>query len=143
MEEEWIVDRSKLRGYGLNTQIGVGKNCKRVGRSEAWVRKWLKRIRQAPLEDREVLIGRSRVPHKLPPSIPEEVVNKILDIRDHPPQQLGRIPGPLTIMYYLSKEQSLIDKGAKLPVPVRYGEFLINTIRSSPFRPLRARGATP
>ena len=82
-----------------------------------WARKWLPRIRQAPLEDREVLNGHSRVPHKLPPSITEEVevVNKILDIRDHPPQQLGRVPGPLTIMYYLSKEQSLVEKGAKLP----------------------------
>jgi len=89
--------------------------AKEVGRSEAWDRKWLKRIRQASLEDREVLNGRSRVPHKLPSSIAEEVVNKILDIRDHPPQPLGRVPGPLTIMYYLSKEQALIDKGAKLP----------------------------
>ena len=116
MEEEWIVDRSKLRGIWFeHPNWSREKIAKEVGRSEAWVRKWLKRIRQAPLEDREVLIGRSRVPHKLPPSIPEEVVNKILDIRDHPPQQLGRIPGPLTIMYYLSKEQSLIDKGAKLP----------------------------
>jgi hypothetical protein len=25
-------------------------------------------------------------------------VNKILDLRDHPPQQLGRVPGPLTII---------------------------------------------
>ena len=116
MEEEWIVDRSKLRGVWFeHPNWSRKKIAKEVGRSEAWVRKWLKRIRQAPLEDREVLNGRSRVPHKLPPSIPEEVVNKILDIRDHPPQQLGRVPGPLTIMYYLSKEQSLIDKGAKLP----------------------------
>lgn len=116
MEEEWIVDRSKLRGVWFeHPNWSRKKMAKEVGRSEAWVRKWLKRIRQAPLEDREVLNGRSRVPHKLPPSIAEEVVNKILDIRDHPPQQLGRVPGPLTIMYYLSKEPALIDKGAKLP----------------------------
>jgi hypothetical protein len=86
MEEEWIVDRSKLREVWFeHPNWSRKKIAKEVGRSEAWVRKWLKRIRQAPLEDREVLNGRSRVPHKLPPSIPEEVVNKILDIRDRPP----------------------------------------------------------
>jgi hypothetical protein len=116
MEEEWIVDRSKLREIWFeHPNWSRKKMAKEVGRSEAWVRKWLKRIRQAPLADREVLNGYSRVPHKLPPSIPEEVVHKILDIRDHPPQPLGRVPGPLTIMYYLSKEPSLIEKGVKLP----------------------------
>ena len=81
MEEEWIVDRSKLRGVWFEHPNWSSKKlAKEVGRSEAWTRKWLKRIRQAPLEDREVLNGRSRVPHKLPPSISEEVVDKILDI---------------------------------------------------------------
>ena len=72
MEEEWIVDRSKLRGVWFEHPNWSSKKlAKEVGRSEAWTRKWLKRIRQAPLEDREVLNGRSRVPHKLPPSISE------------------------------------------------------------------------
>ena len=116
MEEEWIVSRSKLREMWFeHPEWSRQKMAEEVGHSEGWVRKWLPRIRSAPLEDREVLNGHSRVPHKLPPSISEEVVKKILEIRDHPPQLLGRVPGPLTIMYYLSKEQALIDQGAKLP----------------------------
>ena len=63
MEEEWIVDRNKLRWVWFeHANWSRKKIAKEVGRSEAWVRKWLKRIRQAPLEDCEVLNGRSRVP---------------------------------------------------------------------------------
>jgi transposase len=63
MEEEWIVDRSKLREVWFeHPNWSRKKMAKEVGRSEAWARKWLKRIRQAPLEDREVLNGRSRAP---------------------------------------------------------------------------------
>jgi hypothetical protein len=103
MEEEWIADRSKVREVWFeHPNWSPKKLAKEVGRSEAWARKWRARIRQAPLEDREVLNGRSRVPHQLPPSISEEVVDKILDLRDHPPQPLGRVPGPLTIIVLFS-----------------------------------------
>ena len=120
MEEEWIVDRSKLREVWLeHPDWSRQKMAKEVGRSKAWVKKWLRRIRSAALEDREVLHGHSRIPKKPPPRIPDEVVDKVLDIRDHPPQQLGRIPGPLPILYYLKQDQSLIERGLKLPRSTR------------------------
>jgi len=120
MEEEWIVDRSKLREVWLeHPDWSRQKMAKAVGRSKAWVKKWLRRIRTAALEDREVLHGHSRLPKKLPPPIPVAVVDKVLEIRDHPPQQLGRIPGPLTILYYLKQDQSLIERGLRVPSSTR------------------------
>jgi len=102
MEEEWIVDRSKLREVWLeHPEWSRQKLAEAVGRSKAWVKKWLRRLRSVPLEDREVLNGKSRARKHPPPSVAAEVVDKILDIRDHPPRPLGRTPGPLTILYYL------------------------------------------
>jgi hypothetical protein len=120
MEEEWLVSRSKLRGVWLeHPEWSRQKMADVVGRSKSWVKKWLRRIHSAPLEDQEILNGRSRVRKRLPPRLAPVVVNKILSIRDHPPQQLGRTPGPLTILYYLNKDQTLKDTGARLPSSTR------------------------
>jgi hypothetical protein len=90
-----------------------------VGRSKSWVKKWLRRIRSAPLEDQKVLHGQSRARKRPPPRFSPEVVNKVLEIRDQPPRLLGRTPGPLTILYYLNKDQTLKDRGARLPRSTR------------------------
>ena len=120
MEEEWIVNRSKLREVWLeHPEWSRQKMGNAVGRSKAWVKKWLQRIRSAPLEDREILNGRSRARKRPPPKLAPEVADKILNIRDHPPQQLGRTPGPLTILYYLNKDQTLKDIGSRLPRSTR------------------------
>lgn len=120
MEEEWIVDRSKLREVWLeHPEWSHREMAEAVGRSKSWVKKWLRRIRSVALEDREILNGQSRARKRPPPRLAPEIVNKILDLRDHPPQQLGRTPGPLTILYYLSKDQTLKDAGARLPRSTR------------------------
>ncbi len=90
-----------------------------VGRSKSWVKKWIRRIRSAALEDQKVLYGHSRARKRPPPTVAAEVVSKILDIRDHPPSQLGRTPGPLTILYYLRQDQSNQEAGARLPHSTR------------------------
>jgi len=59
------------------------------------------------------------LPNIPPPRFSPEVINKILEIRDHPPQLLGRTPGPLTILYYLHRDQTLKESGAKLPRSTR------------------------
>jgi len=73
------------------------------------VKKWLRRIRGSTLEDREVLNGRSRARKRPPREVAPEVVNRILDLRDHPPQKFGRTPGPLTILYYLKQDKNLTE----------------------------------
>lgn len=121
MEEEWLVSRSKLREVWLeHPEWSRQKLAEAVGRSKSWVKKWLRRIRSATLEDREILNGRSRARKQLPLKLAPEVVNKILSIRDHPPQQLGRTPGPLTILYYLNNDQTFLkDTGVRLPRSTR------------------------
>jgi hypothetical protein len=116
MEEEWVVSRSKLREVWLeHPEWGRKKMADEVGRSKSWVKQWLKRIRGAPLASQEALRGKSRVPKHPPPPMETKIVEKILEIRDHPPQQLGRTPGPLTILYYLNQEPLLKEAGCKLP----------------------------
>jgi hypothetical protein len=120
MEEQYIVDRSKLREVWLeHPEWSKQKLAEQVGRSKSWVKKWLKRIRGSPLEDQQGLRGQSRARKRPPPVWPESVVNRILEIRDDPPEKLGRTPGPLTILYYLSQDQNLRQAGTALPRSTR------------------------
>lgn len=89
-----------------------------LGRSLAWVKKWRRRIRQAqacgePLA--EVLQGGSCA-HKHPSkAIDPLVVERILAIRDEPPEGLHRTPGPEAILYYLPRDQQLQEAAVPLP----------------------------
>lgn len=120
MEEQWIADRAKLRALWLeHPEWSKQQLAEATGRSRAWVKKWLRRIRSRPLEDQEVLHSLSRARKHPPERIAEEVVNRILEIRDDPPPKLGRIPGPLTILYYLQKDPHLAEAGYRLPRSTR------------------------
>ena len=120
MEEEWIVKRCQLRQVWLDhPEWSRQKMADEIGCSKSWVKKWLRRIRRASLEDQQVMYGLSRAPKHPPPRFSSEVVNKILEIRDHPPRLLGRTPGPLTILYYLHQDQALKESGEKLPRSTR------------------------
>lgn len=85
-----------------------------IGRSIGWVKKWKKRILAAP-DDPQVLRGWSRRPHKTPNPIHPAVVQRILEIRDNPPDNLQRTPGPLAIIYFLHQDETLKASGYHLP----------------------------
>ena len=120
MEEQWIVDRCRLRAVWLeHPEWSKRQLAEAVGHSKSWVKKWLRRIRSRPLEDREVLQGFSRARKRPPPGTVPEVVTRILEIRDDPPPKLGRIPGPVTILYYLQKDKLLTEAGCALPRSTR------------------------
>jgi len=120
MEEQWVVDRCKLREAWLEHPDWSNQDlAQAVGCSKSWVKKWLRRIRGSPLEDREVLNGQSRARKRPPAEVAPEIVNRILDIRDYPPPQLGRTPGPLTILYYLKQDPALATAGWVLPRSTR------------------------
>lgn len=79
-------------------------------RSRAWVYKWLKRFEQElapgkPLP--QVLQGHSHQRHHPPERLDPFVVERILEIRDHPPEGLRRTPGPKAILYYLPRDPLL------------------------------------
>lgn len=120
MEEQYIVDRSKLRAVWLeHPEWSQRILAETLGRSKAWVKKWIRRIRSTTLEDREVLHGHSRARQRPPPRVAPEVVSRILAIRDAPPPKLGRTPGPLTILYYLNRDPALTQAGWAIPRSTR------------------------
>ena len=116
MEERFYADRAYLRQllhqhpHWTNRQFAEATN-----RSIVWVKKWKKRLREASLDDESVLHGLSRRPHKTPELIHPTVVGRILHIRDHPPHNLQRTPGPKAIIYYLQIDEELQGTGLHLP----------------------------
>src|SRR5215469_11137720 len=71
--------------------------------SRSWVSKWLRRIRQADPADITALHSRSRARHTPPASIASgpAVVQRLLEMRVEPSENLQRVPGPEAILYYL------------------------------------------
>lgn len=86
-----------------------------VGRSESWVKKWLARLKRATITDLTLFQSRSHARHTPPPSTPQPVVERILSIRDEPPDHLRRVPGPRTILYFLHKDAEALALGVPLP----------------------------
>jgi len=88
-----------------------------LGMSRSWVSKWLRRLREAGKSDVMALHSRSRARHTPPASIASQpaVVQRILEMRIAPPENLQRIPGPEAILYYLHRDQNLQGAGLRLP----------------------------
>ena len=90
-----------------------------TGMSVSWIDKWKKRLLSAPFDDEQVLHGFSRAPHHPQPRLDPQVVDRVLEIRDDPPEGLGRTPGPRAILYYLDRDESLKEGGMRLPKSTR------------------------
>jgi hypothetical protein len=88
-------------------------------RSLGWVKKWCRRLQAAPPDDEAVLWGHSRARKHPPPRLSQEVIDRILAIRDHPPANLQRVPGPRAILYYLHHDAELVATGVRLPCSTR------------------------
>src|SRR5512142_3138293 len=85
--------------------------------SRSWVSKWIQRLRQADPSDAMALHSRSRARHTPPASIASQpaVVQRILEVRVAPPENLQRVPGPEAILYYLHRDSALQQVGVRLP----------------------------
>jgi len=90
-----------------------------TGMSKSWVDKWKKRLLGVPFDDEQVLQGLSRAPHHPLPRLDPQVIDRVLEIRDDPPESLGRTPGPKAILYYLSRDEALNEGGLRLPKSTR------------------------
>jgi transposase InsO family protein len=118
--EEWIADRALLRRLlhdhpeWTQPQLAAA-----VGRSLGFVKKWVKRLRQAPQGDVSVLFGLPPGRKTAYPQIDPLVEERILAIRDEPPENLKRIPGPKAIQYYLGRDPALQGHAAPLPQSTR------------------------
>ena len=85
--------------------------------SRSWVSKWIQRLRQADPDDVMAWHSRSRARHTPPVSIASQpaVVQRILEIRSDPPENLQRVPGPEAILYYIHRDPALQRAGVRLP----------------------------
>jgi transposase InsO family protein len=90
-----------------------------VGRSESWVKKWLARLKHTTTADLMRFQSRSHARHTPSPSTPQPVVERILSIRDDPPNHLRRVPGPRTIVYFLHQDPEALALGVPLPRSTR------------------------
>lgn len=111
-------------------------------RSRSWVKKWKKRVAAPAAGDGEVLRSRSRARKTPPPRLSDAVITRILEIRDQPPQNLGRIPGPKAILYYLQQEASTTLAGERLPRSTRTIWLVLHQHQRIVLSPTRTRRPT-
>jgi transposase InsO family protein len=120
METQWIADRAALRCLSRQHPDWTYEELAAcIGRSVSWIKKWLRRLRQAPPDDLAVLHSHSRARHTPPPPPDPHVVQKIIEIREHPPDHLQRVPGPKAILYYLHRDPELQAQSVSPPRSTR------------------------
>jgi hypothetical protein len=102
METQWIHDRALLRS--LMAQYPHWSNpqyAQATGRSVSWVKKWKRRLNQAPRDDMQVLLSHSRAHHAPYHRWDRQVIQRLGEMREQPPEHLQRVPGPKTLVYFL------------------------------------------
>jgi transposase InsO family protein len=114
METVYYAARANLRRLmHLHPHWTHPQYAQALGMSRGWVKKWKKRLEEAEPEDEQVLSSRSRAPKHPPECIHEVVIERIIQMRDEPPEGLQRTPGPKAILYYLPRDPAL--QGQRLP----------------------------
>src|SRR5262245_57847116 len=120
MEAQWYAERTLLRTLRRTQPTWTLQQlADAIGRSLGWVKKWVKRLRMAPPHDDKVLHSRSCARIHPPPALSQNVIDRILEIRDHPPDHLNRTPGPKAILYYLHRDAALTEQRMRLPRSTR------------------------
>ncbi len=100
MEAVYYAARANLRRLmRLHPQWTQPQDAQAVGLSLGWVKKWKKRLQEAEPQDEQVLHSRSRARRHPPERISQAVTDRIIQMRDEPPEGLGRTPGPKAILY--------------------------------------------
>jgi transposase InsO family protein len=118
--EHWVADRAQLQHLLHAHPEWTHKELAAwVGRSLGWVKKWVKRLREAPEDDISVLFGLPRGRRKPYPPLDPLVEERILAIRENPPEHLQRVPGPKAILYYLARDAEVLEHAVPLPRSTR------------------------
>ncbi len=118
--ERWVADRALLRRLIQDHPEWTQKELAAwMGRSLGWVKKWIKRFREAPAGDARVLFGKPRGRTTPYPQTDAEVQERVVAIRDAPPENLRRVPGPKAILYYLARDPALQERTVTLPRSTR------------------------
>lgn len=120
MEREWELDRIRL--YHLrqaHPDWTKPRLAQQLRRSLSWVKKWLKRFRQAPAASLAMFKSHSRAPQQRHKRLTEAVRNAILSLRDGLKDVYRRVVGPKTILYHLHRDAVLPAQGLYLPRSTR------------------------
>ena len=116
MDVEWYADRAALRlALREHPEWSAPRLARALGRSVSWVKRWRRRLAQAPPDGEAVLHSRSRARTRPPAAVPPAVVDHLLELRDHPPAHLQRVPGPKALLYFLHRDPELQAAGAPVP----------------------------
>jgi len=116
MEEEWMRDRALLRDLlQKSPQASPQELAQATGRSMSWVKKWRKRFAEEDPHDPSVLCSRSRAHHAPYFRWDVRVIQRIVEMRFAPPENLKRVPGPRALLYYLPRDPAL--QGAQVALP--------------------------
>ena len=114
MEAVYYAARANLRRVlALYPHWTLQHYAQAVGMSRGWVKKWKKRLLEAAPADEQVLHSRSRARHQPSERISQAVRERIIELRDEPPEGLRRTPGPKALLYYLPRDEHL--QGERLP----------------------------
>ncbi len=90
-----------------------------LGQCKNWVKNWRKRFQEAAPDDRHVLFSQSRARRTPPPPPHPLLVQRILALRDTPPENLQRTPGPRALLYYLPRHAAGLPPHVPLPRSTR------------------------
>jgi hypothetical protein len=120
MESEWMMARARLGQLQREHPEWGSKKLKReTGYSLTWVKKWRKRLSGVEIGDDRAWQSQSRARKRSSKKVSKVVEEKIVAIRDEPPEGLGRIPGPKAILYYLQRDPELRRRKEYLPRSTR------------------------
>jgi len=120
MEAEWIAKRATLR-WLLHTHPEWTQKAYAAFLycSVGWVKKWKKLLQEAAPDDLAVFHAHSRARRTPFPAPHPAVVERIVQIRQAPPENLQRVPGSRTILYYLHRDPDLQAQGLRVPRSAR------------------------
>src|SRR5947209_13650846 len=115
---QWVADRAQLRKLKMDHPAwSIAQLVEATRHSRNWVKKWLKRFKQAPADDEDLLWGLPPLPKTPRTPMHPLIVERIIEIRHNPPDNLKRIPGPKTIAYFLQKDKVLLEHHLTPPRP--------------------------
>lgn len=112
MDNVWELDRMRL--YHLrraHPDWTLKKLAQTLGRCLTWVKKWLRRFREAGQASLAMFRSQSRAPNHRPKQIVAAVRDAILNLRDTLKAVYGRVVGPKTILYHLHLDPLLAKHG--------------------------------
>ncbi len=102
MEEEWMRDRALLADLLQETPSASPRMLAQIiGRSVSWVKKWRKRFAEGDPHDPSLLCSDSRAHHAPYFRWDPRVIQKSVEMRLSPPENLKRVPGPRALLYSL------------------------------------------